>query len=246
MTDIKRMNLMNRKVLVVDDESSIVSAIAYALRREGYEVETANDGEEALEKVALFHPQVMILDVMMPKLDGYGVCRRLEDREDIGIILLTVKNELVDKIVGLEMGADDYMTKPFEIRELLARVKALMRRVEKSSTPPQDDSKSQAIVNGTLRIHVAHRTVAVGEEKLDLTPKEFDLLTILMSNPERVYTRDDLLDRVWGMEYAGGTRTVDIHIQRLRKKIGDTDQQMLQTVYGIGYKATAPETGGAV
>ncbi|MBY0202093.1 response regulator transcription factor [Paenibacillus polysaccharolyticus] len=237
---------MNRKVLVVDDESSIVSAIAYALRREGYEVETANDGEEALEKVALFHPQVMILDVMMPKLDGYGVCRRLEDREDIGIILLTVKNELVDKIVGLEMGADDYMTKPFEIRELLARVKALMRRVEKSSTPPQDDSKSQAIVNGTLRIHVAHRTVTVGEEKLDLTPKEFDLLTILMSNPERVYTRDDLLDRVWGMEYAGGTRTVDIHIQRLRKKIGDTDQQMLQTVYGIGYKATAPETGGAV
>lgn len=246
MTQIKRMNPMNRKVLVVDDESSIVSAIAYALRREGYEVETANDGEEALEKVALFHPQVMILDVMMPKLDGYGVCRRLEDREDIGIILLTVKNELVDKIVGLEMGADDYMTKPFEIRELLARVKALMRRVEKSSTPPQDDSKSQAIVNGTLRIHVAHRTVTVGEEKLDLTPKEFDLLTILMSNPERVYTRDDLLDRVWGMEYAGGTRTVDIHIQRLRKKIGDTDQQMLQTVYGIGYKATAPETGGTV
>ncbi|WP_145333643.1 response regulator transcription factor [Paenibacillus xylanexedens] len=237
---------MNRKVLVVDDESSIVSAISYALRREGYEVETANDGEEALEKVALFHPQVMILDVMMPKLDGYGVCRRLEDREDIGIILLTVKNELVDKIVGLEMGADDYMTKPFEIRELLARVKALMRRVEKSSTPPQDDSKSQAIVNGTLRIHVAHRTVTVGEEKLDLTPKEFDLLTILMSNPERVYTRDDLLDRVWGMEYAGGTRTVDIHIQRLRKKIGDTDQQMLQTVYGIGYKAVAPEAGGAV
>ncbi|MDT0124689.1 response regulator transcription factor [Paenibacillus sp. RRE4] len=237
---------MNRKVLVVDDESSIVSAISYALRREGYEVETASDGEEALEKVALFHPQVMILDVMMPKLDGYGVCRRLEDREDIGIILLTVKNELVDKIVGLEMGADDYMTKPFEIRELLARVKALMRRVEKSSAPPQDDSKSQAIVNGTLRIHVAHRTVTVGEEKLDLTPKEFDLLTILLSNPERVYTRDDLLDRVWGMEYAGGTRTVDIHIQRLRKKIGDTDQQMLQTVYGIGYKAVAPEAGGAV
>lgn len=237
---------MNRRVLVVDDESSIVSAIAYALRREGYEVETANDGEEALEKVALFHPQVMILDVMMPKLDGYGVCRRLEDREDIGIILLTVKNELVDKIVGLEMGADDYMTKPFEIRELLARVKALMRRVEKSSTTPQDDSKSQAIVNGTLRIHVAHRTVTVGEEKLDLTPKEFDLLTILVSNPERVYTRDDLLDRVWGMEYAGGTRTVDIHIQRLRKKIGDTEQQMLQTVYGIGYKAAAPVAGGAV
>ncbi|MGF9699543.1 MULTISPECIES: response regulator transcription factor [Paenibacillus] len=235
---------MNKKVLVVDDESSIVSAIAYALRREGYEVETANDGEEALVKVASFHPQVMILDVMMPRLDGYGVCRRLEDRDDIGIILLTVKNDIVDKIVGLEMGADDYMTKPFEIRELLARVKALMRRVEKSS-PPADEQKSQAIVNGDLRIHVAHRTVTVKEEKLDLTPKEFDLLTILMSNPERVYTRDDLLDRVWGMEYAGGTRTVDIHIQRLRKKIGDTDQQKLQTVYGIGYKASAPNPGGS-
>lgn len=235
---------MTKKVLVVDDESSIVSAIAYALRREGYEVETANDGEEALVKVASFHPQVMILDVMMPRLDGYGVCRRLEDREDIGIILLTVKNDIVDKIVGLEMGADDYMTKPFEIRELLARVKALMRRVEKSSPPP-DEQKNQAIVNGDLRIHVAHRTVTVKEERLDLTPKEFDLLTILMSNPERVYTRDDLLDRVWGMEYAGGTRTVDIHIQRLRKKIGDTDQQKLQTVYGIGYKASAPEPGGS-
>ncbi|PAF29789.1 response regulator transcription factor [Paenibacillus sp. 7516] len=235
---------MTKKVLVVDDESSIVSAIAYALRREGYEVETANDGEEALVKVASFHPQVMILDVMMPRLDGYGVCRRLEDREDIGIILLTVKNDIVDKIVGLEMGADDYMTKPFEIRELLARVKALMRRVEKSSPPP-DEQKNQAIVNGDLRIHVAHRTVTVKEEKLDLTPKEFNLLTILMSNPERVYTRDDLLDRVWGMEYAGGTRTVDIHIQRLRKKIGDTDQQKLQTVYGIGYKASAPEPGGS-
>ncbi|MET3939366.1 two-component system alkaline phosphatase synthesis response regulator PhoP [Paenibacillus sp. PvP094] len=235
---------MTKKVLVVDDESSIVSAIAYALRREGYEVETANDGEEALVKVASFHPQVMILDVMMPRLDGYGVCRRLEDREDIGIILLTVKNDIVDKIVGLEMGADDYMTKPFEIRELLARVKALMRRVEKSSPPP-DEQKNQAIVNGDLRIHVAHRTVTVKEEKLDLTPKEFDLLTILMSNPERVYTRDDLLDRVWGMEYAGGTRTVDIHIQRLRKKIGDTDQQKLQTVYGIGYKASAPDPGGS-
>ncbi|MGG4126972.1 response regulator transcription factor [Paenibacillus illinoisensis] len=235
---------MTKKVLVVDDESSIVSAIAYALRREGYEVETANDGEEALVKVASFHPQVMILDVMMPRLDGYGVCRRLEDREDIGIILLTVKNDIVDKIVGLEMGADDYMTKPFEIRELLARVKALMRRVEKSSPPP-DEQKNQPIVNGDLRIHVAHRTVTVKEEKLDLTPKEFDLLTILMSNPERVYTRDDLLDRVWGMEYAGGTRTVDIHIQRLRKKIGDTDQQKLQTVYGIGYKASAPEPGGS-
>ncbi|WP_458461160.1 response regulator transcription factor, partial [Paenibacillus sp.] len=159
--------------------------------------------------------------------------------------LLTVKNDIVDKIVGLEMGAADYMTKPFVIRELLARVKALMRRVEKSSLP-SDDAKNQAIVNGTLRIHVAHRTVTVNEEKLDLTPKEFDLLTILMSNPERVYTRDDLLDRVWGMEYAGGTRTVDIHIQRLRKKIGDTDQQKLQTVYGIGYKASAPDTGGAI
>ncbi|WP_379128318.1 response regulator transcription factor [Paenibacillus sp. sgz500958] len=224
---------MNKKVLVVDDEPGISGAIAYALQREGYEVDTAGDGEEALLKVASFRPNVMVLDVMMPKINGYDVCRKLEDRDDIGIILLTVKNDIVDKIVGLELGADDYMTKPFEIRELLARVKALLRRLDKSVGEPKDD----LIQYGALVVHPVNRTASVGEERLELTPKEFDLLVLLLSHPQRVYMREELLELVWDLEYAGGTRTVDIHIQRLRKKLGEPYQNILQTVYGVGYRA---------
>lgn len=222
-----------KKVLVVDDEPGIVSAIAYALRREGYEVDTAGDGEEALGKALAFRPNVMVLDVMMPKMSGYDVCRKLEDRDDIGIILLTVKNDIVDKIVGLELGADDYMTKPFEIRELLARVKALLRRLEKNTS----EVKSEVIAYGALQVYADRRSVLLGNESLELTPKEFDLLLLLLSHPQRVYMREELLEQVWEMDYAGGTRTVDIHIQRLRKKLGEPYQNILQTVYGVGYKA---------
>lgn len=241
---------MSKKVLVVDDEPGIRSAIAYALKREGYETETAADGEEALEKVESFGPSVLVLDVMMPKMDGYEVCRRLENRSGIGIILLTVKNDMIDKIVGLELGADDYMTKPFEIREVLARVKALMRRVEKngaaasggeSGDPSPDEAEAGDLVElGPLRIRISHRSAELDGQELELTPKEFDLLTLLVSRPARVFTRDDLLDRVWSMDYAGGTRTVDIHVQRLRKKLGEDHQGILQTVYGVGYKAALP------
>ncbi|AIQ44713.1 XRE family transcriptional regulator [Paenibacillus sp. FSL R7-0273] len=224
---------MNKKVLVVDDEQSISGAIAYALRREGYEVDTAGDGEEALSKVQTFRPNVLVLDVMMPKLNGYDVCRRLEDRDDIGIILLTVKNDIVDKIVGLELGADDYMTKPFEIRELLARVKALLRRLEKKT----GDTIGEVLEYGELRVYPERRSAELKNGELELTPKEFDLLLLLLSHPQRVYMREELLEQVWEMDYAGGTRTVDIHIQRLRKKLGDPYQNMLQTVYGVGYKA---------
>lgn len=224
---------MDKKVLVVDDEPGIVSAIAYALRREGYEVETAGDGEEALGKVQTFKPDAMVLDVMMPKMSGYDVCRKLEDRSDIGIILLTVKNDIVDKIIGLELGADDYMTKPFEIRELLARVKALLRRLDKKA----GESKPELIRYGELQVQQEHRSVQIAGEPLELTPKEFDLLLLLLSHPQRVYMREELLEQVWEMDYAGGTRTVDIHIQRLRKKLGEPYQNILQTVYGVGYKA---------
>lgn len=224
---------MNHKVLVVDDEQSISSAIAYALRREGYEVDTAADGEEALSKVQSFRPMVLVLDVMMPKLNGYDVCRRLENRHDIGIILLTVKNDIVDKIVGLELGADDYMTKPFEIRELLARVKALLRRMEKRSGA----TSGEMIEYGALQVYPERRSAGLDGQQLELTPKEFDLLLLLLSHPQRVYMREELLEQVWEMDYAGGTRTVDIHIQRLRKKLGEPYQNILQTVYGVGYKA---------
>ncbi|GIP27946.1 DNA-binding response regulator [Paenibacillus sp. J23TS9] len=224
-----------RRVLVVDDEESIRSAITYALKREGFEVSTAADGEEALQKVTSFRPDMLVLDVMMPKLNGYEVCRRLENVKGIGILLLTVKNDIVDKVLGLELGADDFMSKPFDIRELVARVKSIVRRLDKGSDPtPPADSEVYRLEG--LKVDTVRRTADINGGSMDLTPKEFDLLALLVSHAGRVYTREDLLELVWGMEYFGGTRTVDIHIQRLRKKLGDA-QYLLQTVYGIGYKA---------
>ncbi|MFC4596995.1 response regulator transcription factor [Cohnella hongkongensis] len=223
---------MNKRILVADDEPGIANPISYAFRKEGYEVETVYDGQSALDRALSFRPHVMVLDVMMPKLTGYEVCKRLDNRANMGIILLTVKNDIVDKIVGLEMGADDYMTKPFDLRELIARVKALLRRLEKK------EPEEEKIVAGALSLHPKLRTVLVHDEPVELTPKEFDLLALLLSHPERVFTRDELLDAVWGLDYATGTRTVDIHVQRLRKKLGDTGQHLLHTVFGVGYKAT--------
>lgn len=223
------------KILVVDDESSISTAIAYALRREGYEADTAADGEEALTKVSLFQPEVMVLDVMMPHLNGYEVCRRLEGKNRPGIILLTVKDDIVDKVLGLELGADDYMTKPFDMRELLARVKALVRR---GGQVRVQEAKDQDVVKlSALSAELYSRTISLEGKALDLTPKEFDLLVLLMRNPERVYSREMLLEQVWSIDFDGGTRTVDIHIQRLRKKLGDY-HGLIATVYGIGYKST--------
>jgi len=224
--------MMDKKILVVDDEQSIAGAIAYAFKREGYSVEIAYDGQEALDKVAWFKPGVMILDVMMPRLNGYDVCRKLENRSGLGIIMLTVKNDIVDKIIGLELGADDYMTKPFDLRELIARAKALFRRLESKA-----EETAQTAAIGSLRLNIPNRTAQLADAHLELTPKEFDLLALLASHPERVYTRDELLDLVWSIDYAGGTRTVDIHMQRLRKKMGTPHEQLLQTVYGVGYKA---------
>ncbi|WP_314591039.1 response regulator transcription factor [Paenibacillus terrigena] len=223
------------KILVVDDESSIRAAVAYALRREGYEVEMAVDGQEALDKVETFRPTVMVLDVMMPHVNGYDVCRKLDGRPRPAILLLTVKDDIVDKVLGLELGADDYMTKPFDMRELLARIKALSRRggyVEQMQQEQQD-----VLRLGELSAELFSRAVSIQGELLDLTPKEFDLLVLLMRNPERVYSREVLLEKVWDMDFAGGTRTVDIHVQRLRKKLG-SNHGLIQTVYGIGYKST--------
>ncbi|KOP67468.1 XRE family transcriptional regulator [Bacillus sp. FJAT-18019] len=225
------------KVLVVDDEISISSAVAYALRREGYTVETAGDGQEALELVETFNPDVMVLDVMMPKLSGYDVCRRLENRQGPAILLLTVKDDIVDKVLGLELGADDYMTKPFDIREVIARVKALSRRSRKTEADVQQIPEQHVILVSGLTINLLSRTIHAGGRLLELTPKEFDLMALLARNPERVYSREALLEQVWDMDFAGGTRTVDIHVQRLRKKLGSY-HEVIQTVYGIGYKST--------
>lgn len=228
---------MKEKILVVDDEKSIADAIVYALRREGYEVQATYNGEDALKKLELFKPNAIILDVMLPGIDGFGVLRKLDNNSNIGIIMLTAKEDMVNKILGLELGADDYITKPFDLRELLARLKSLLRRLEKNI----DEREETEIHIKGLVINLKQRKVTAGDNTLDLTPKEFDLLALLLSNAKRVYSRDQLLDLIWGMEYIGGTRTVDIHIQRLRKKLGPDFKDILQTVHGVGYKALGGE-----
>ena len=222
---------MEERILVVDDEKSIADAIVYGLRREGYNVESAYNGEEALTKIRDIHPLVIILDIMMPKLNGFEVLKRIQNTDELGIVLLTAKNDIVDKILGLELGADDYITKPFDMRELIARVKSLIRRLQKTI----GDESQNIIIEGALKIILDQRKVVVKDEELDLTPKEFDLLALLASHPGRVFTRDELLDKIWGMEYIGGTRTVEIHVRRVRQKLGSYED-ILHTVHGVGYK----------
>lgn len=225
---------MNQKILVIEDEKSIADAVVYALRKEGYTAEAVYNGEDVLKRFALFKPDAMILDVMLPGMDGYEVLKRLDNKGTVGIIMLTAKEDIVNKVLGLELGADDYITKPFDMRELMARLKSLLRRIQ---TKAGGEEQSEIRLKG-LKLDLQQRSVVAGELLLDLTPKEFDLLALLAAHPERVYTRDQLLDLVWGMEYYGGTRTVDIHIQRVRKKLGPEFQDILQTVHGVGYKAS--------
>lgn len=209
--------------------------LSYALRREGYTVELAHDGEDALHKIYQFQPQVAILDVMMPKMSGYDICRKMESQKNIGVILLTAKNDIVDKVLGMELGADDYITKPFDIREVLVRVKSLFRRLEKNHK--YTDEVVEYTIHD-LSINQKGRKVTVNRTALPFTLKEFDLLFLLVAHIERVFTREELLDLVWGMEYIGGTRTVDIHIRRLRQKLGNPYNTMIETVHGVGYKFT--------
>ncbi|MCY6372232.1 response regulator transcription factor [Clostridium ganghwense] len=224
---------MEEKILVVDDEKSIADLIAYTFKREGYSVDVAYNGEEALNNIKNFNPHIVIIDVMMPKMNGFEVCRKLDNRENLGIVMLTAKNDIVDKVLGLELGADDYITKPFDIREVMARVKSLLRRLNKNTNESEDTD----IQIKDVKVMLKQRKVLIKEKEVELTPKEFDLLVLLLSNLDRVYTRDELLDLIWGMEYIGGTRTVDIHIQRLRKKLGKSYENIIQTVYRVGYKA---------
>lgn len=224
---------MGDKILIIEDERKIADAIAYALTKEGYTVEVADRGDTAVERLHEFKPAAIILDVMLPGMDGYDILKKLQDKSRVGVIMLTAKEDLIDKILGLELGADDYMTKPFDIRELLARLKSLLRRMQAAR---EEDEQTEIALGGVI-LNTSKRTALAGERKLDLTPKEFDLLALLLSSSHRVYTRETLLDRVWGMEYIGGTRTVDIHVQRLRKKLGEEYSDIIQTVHGVGYKA---------
>ncbi|MDR6551000.1 response regulator transcription factor [Paenibacillus qinlingensis] len=224
---------MSDKIMVIEDEKKIAEAIAYALKREGYLVEIIHRGDTALERLPIFKPDALILDVMLPGIDGYEILKKLGDRgRSIGVIMLTAKEDIVHKVLGLELGADDYMTKPFDMRELLARLRSLLRRMQAAG----EKQEATEISLGEIVLQLNKRTAYVGTRELELTPKEYDLLTLLLSNPAQVFTREQLLDRVWGLAYFGGTRTVDIHVVRLRKKLGEECGRTIQTVHGVGYK----------
>ena len=219
-------------ILAVDDEVHILELISFNLKAAGYHVVTALTGEEALKRCEVERPSLVLLDIMQPGIDGLEVCRRLKgDRmtSNIPIIMLTARGDEVDKILGLELGADDYITKPFSVRELAARVKSLLRRVA-----PQQESEPQTLRSGDIMIDITNYEAFKGGEKLSLTLKEFELLKVLVLSRGKVLTRDFLLDRIWGYEYYGETRTVDVHIRHLRQKLGE--EPYIETVRGVGYR----------
>jgi two-component system, OmpR family, alkaline phosphatase synthesis response regulator PhoP len=218
-----------KTVLVVDDEPNIVELLRLYLEQEGFGVIAAADGEAALDIVARRDPDLVILDLMLPRLDGFEVTRRIRRTSDVPILMLTARSEDVDSIVGLELGADDYVTKPFNPRALVARVKAVLRRFDPS------ERRARPIEVGTLRMDPRRREAAVGDRRLDLRPREFDLLAALAAEPGVVLSRDRLLEDVWGTDFAGETRTIDVHVAEVRHKLGD-DGPAIETVRGIGYR----------
>jgi DNA-binding response OmpR family regulator len=227
------MSSQSQTVLVVEDESSIASFVALYLKNAGYTVRTAANGRAALTEAESSQPALIVLDLMLPDIDGVEVCRRIRQRSDVPILMLTARDEDVDKIIGLEVGADDYLTKPFNPRELVARVKAILRR----STTDRERPESKQIRHGDLLVDAGRREVRVGETEVQLAPKEFDLLWELLDHRGLVLTRDQLLERVWGYAYSGiDTRTVDVHVRQLRRKLGDASP--IVTVWGVGYKVS--------
>ncbi|MDP9308562.1 MAG: response regulator transcription factor [Actinomycetota bacterium] len=219
-------------VLIVEDEPSIASFVSLYLKNAGYAVKAVATGSDALAQVESEQPALVVLDLMLPDIDGIEVCRRIRQRRDIPILMLTARDEDVDKIIGLEVGADDYMTKPFNPRELVARVKSILRR----STPARATSASAEIRHGDLHVDSGRREAHVGETEIQLAPKEFDLLWELLDHRGIVLTRDQLLERVWGYTFAGDTRTVDVHVRQLRRKLGEASP--IVTVWGVGYKVS--------
>jgi DNA-binding response OmpR family regulator len=224
--------MSSSKIMVVDDDSNICELLRLYLEKEGFDVLIAENGAKALELFELDAPDLMLLDVMMPKLDGWQVCREVRKKSTCPIIMLTAKGEVFDKVLGLELGADDYVVKPFEAKEVIARVKAVLRR-----SGVQDQKKQKEVRFDNLYINMENYELRVNGKPVDTPPKEMELIYHLASNPNRVYTRDQLLDEVWGFEYYGDSRTVDVHVKRLREKLdGISDQWTLKTVWGVGYK----------
>ena len=221
-----------QKILIVDDDNNIAELIALYLTKECFETKIVNDGEEALKEFASFHPDLIILDLMLPGIDGYQVCREIRHTSDVPIIMLSAKGETFDKVLGLELGADDYMIKPFDSKELVARVRAVLRRFQVKQ--PAVSSNEKCVTYPDLIINLTNYAVTYMGHQVDMPPKELELLYFLASSPNQVFTREQLLDHIWGYEYIGDTRTVDVHIKRLREKIKDNPHWSIATVWGIG------------
>lgn len=223
---------MNKKALVIEDDKNIAELLRLYLEKDGFEVSIAPDGGKGLQLAEDEHPDVVLLDIMLPVMDGWQVCREIRRTSQVPIIMLTAKGETYDKVSGLEMGADDYVTKPFEVKELIARIHAVMRRTENSDSPAEKRLEYDKLV-----INLDSYELIVDGKKVDTPPKEMELLYHLAASPNRVYTRNQLLDEVWGFDYFGDSRTVDVHIKRLREKLeGVSNKWSLKTVWGVGYK----------
>jgi DNA-binding response OmpR family regulator len=227
-----------QKVLVVDDEDHILELARLYLSREGYQIETVTDGAQALARFGQLKPDLVVLDIMLPNVDGLTICKEIRKQSQVPIIMLTARDEVTDKVVGLELGADDYLTKPFHPQELVARAKALVRRARLEPDQPK------LVRAGRLEVDFERHEVRFGETRLQLRPKEFDLLALLARHPGRVFQRSELLDLVWGYDFPGYTRTVDVHVQQLREKLtsGGVTNPTIQTVWGVGYKLEMAES----
>ncbi|MBQ2377160.1 MAG: response regulator transcription factor [Clostridia bacterium] len=225
--------MMDTKILLIDDDPNICDLIKIYLENEGYEVKVASDGVEGLTYFKMYEPDLVLLDIMLPKKDGWQVCREIREQSSRPIIMVTAKNEVFDKVLGLELGADDFVTKPFNIKELSARVKAVLRRCNTHSTQSDDD----VVKFHNIEISLQKYELKLCGKSVDVPPKELELLYFLASNSNHVFTRDQLLDKVWGFDYLGDSRTVDVHVKRLREKLeGVSNKWILKTVWGVGYK----------
>lgn len=240
--------ITKQKILIVDDDDNIAELISLYLTKECFETLTVGDGESAITEFFNFSPDLILLDIMLPGMDGYDVCREIRKSSKVPIIMLSAKGEVFDKVLGLELGADDYIIKPFDSKELVARVKAVLRRYKDitASSEPASNAVPSSVEYPELVINQVNYSVTYKNEIIDMPPKEFELLYFLASSPNQVFTREQLLNNIWGYDYVGDTRTVDVHIKRLREKLKDNEYWSLATVWGIGYKFEVRRNGGVV
>lgn len=227
---------VKQKILIVDDDNNIAELISLYLTKECYDTKIVNDGEQALIAFEHYKPNMLLLDLMLPGIDGYQVCREIRAKSDVPIIMLSAKGEVFDKVLGLELGADDYIIKPFDSKELVARVKAVLRRFQPAKPEAYASVDIKCVEYPGLIVNLSNYSVTYDGQQIDMPPKELELLYFLASSPNQVFTREQLLDNIWGYEYVGDTRTVDVHVKRLREKIKDKPTWRIATVWGIGYK----------